>query len=432
MRFRDLAHLTYWKEDTVLRRMHAHVGLALLFIGTFCATSPAKTWVVGQPSTPCPGAQYSTITDAVNAAAPGDVVAICPALYAEQLVITKPLTLRGLTVNSVSRVLLQPALVANFGGLPFEAVIAVVNTNGVTIENLAVDASNNTVSGCTPNLAAIYYYNSSGTVDHNAISGAQLANPLSCGGGPPGGNGFGVQVDADQSGSFSVTVEHNSIHDYTKDGVHALGSGVTARIEENTISGVGPSVGELQFAVFVLNGAVGLIKGNVITEGLCGALSYSDCYNLRSEGVTLRAAGDGTVVSDNVITDAQAGIFINGGNRFRVTGNTIRNIDAASGIDIQGSATGSFTNSVIGENTISNVGPFNVGFTTNEEGCGIDEYTGTGVSGNFLMHNRVNDSYCGVAYVTADRVVSGTYHNTLYNELNSDLYPNAYPPITEP
>ncbi len=169
----------------MLRKTPAYIGLALLFLGIFCATSYAKTWIVGQTGTPCPNAQYTTVTDAVNAAAPGDVIAICPALHPEQLIITKPLTLRGPTVNGVSRVLLQPALAANFGGLPFEAVIATVNTNGVTIENLAVDASNNTVNGCTPSLAAIHYYNSSGTVDHNAIFGAQLANPQSYGGGPP-------------------------------------------------------------------------------------------------------------------------------------------------------------------------------------------------------------------------------------------------------
>ena len=50
----------------------------------------------------------------------------------------------------------------------------------VTIENLAIDASNNTVSDCTPSLATVHYYNSSGAVRNNVISGGRLANPLSC------------------------------------------------------------------------------------------------------------------------------------------------------------------------------------------------------------------------------------------------------------
>ncbi len=101
---------------------------------------------------------------------------------------------------------------------------------------------------------------------------------------------------------------------------------------------------------------MGKISSNVITEGLCGTLSSADCINVRSEGVTLRAVGDGTAVDRNVITNAQSGIFINGGNNLRITNNQISNIDAMSGMDIQGTASGFLTNSLIDGNTIFNVG----------------------------------------------------------------------------
>jgi hypothetical protein len=171
----------------------------------------------------------------------------------------------------------------------------------------------------------------------------------------------------------------------------------------------------------------------VITEGLCGALSISDCINQRSEGVTLRAIGDGTVVDGNIITNAQSGIFINGANLLTVTNNQIRNIDAMSGMDIQGSASGFFTNSVIANNSIFNVGPIDQNASADEEGCGINEYSGSGTfSGNQIWQNTVSDAYCGVAHVGADPVYFGTYFNTLYTQLNSDQYPNTYPPATEP
>src|SRR5262249_32907922 len=70
------------------------------------------TLVVGKPGTPCPHAKYSTITDAIKAAPPGAKIKICPALYPERLTIEKPLTLRGVSVNGVNRILLQP--VASF------------------------------------------------------------------------------------------------------------------------------------------------------------------------------------------------------------------------------------------------------------------------------------------------------------------------------
>ena len=193
-------------------------------------------------------------------------------------------------------------------------------------------------------------------------------------------------MDANQPGSFTISVENNSIHDYTANGVQVNGAcaacaqppGITAEITGNTISGVGPAGGIFQFAVFILNGAVGHITNNVLTEGLCGSVAISDCINERSEGVTLRAVGDGTVVDGNVITNAQSGIFINGANRLRVTNNQIRNIDAMSGMDIQGTASGFFTNSVITGNSIFNVGPIDQNASNNGEGCGINEYSGTG------------------------------------------------------
>jgi nitrous oxidase accessory protein NosD len=411
------------KEVSVnTKRIGLHIGLTLVFLGTVCVTGSAWTRTVGKET--CPKAQYATITAAVNAAAPGDIIDICPDLYTEQLIITKPLTLRGVSVdvngNNVKRVLLQPVL-QDVDGLPVEAVITVMNTWGVTIENLAIDASKNSVHGCTPQLADIHFYNASGRVANNALFGAQLANPQSCVALFPG-NGFGVLVDSNKPGPFHVSVEHNSIHDFRKDGVQAVNAGVTVEVEGNSISGIGPSI-PLQFGVFIVNGAVGLVKGNVITEGLCGTLSPTDCGNARSEGVTLRKVGNGTVVNNNVINNAQSGIFMNGGNKARITDNLISKIEIFDGIDIQ-----FFTNSLIDDNTIFNAAPID----NDHESCGVFEFSGTGDAGNTISHTTVNDAYCGVFYVTADHVGPGNYNNTLYTTLNGDLFPTAFPPPREP
>jgi len=417
----------------MLKKRTTYIWISLLFSGTFGALADGKTLIVGQPGTPCPDPGYTTIGSAVSAAAPGDVVAICPALYTEQLVITQPLTLVGIEVKGIKRVLVQPVL-SDLQNLATEAVITVMNTSGVTIQDLAINASQNNVSSCSPGVAGIHFFNASGIVQNSAIFGASLANPLSCTT-LPFGNGFGVAVDASQTGSFHVIVRHNSIHDFGANGVQVTGAGVSAEISQNTISGVGPATGVFQFGVFILNGAVAQILNNTITEGLCGSLAISDCINQRSEGVTLRAVGDGTIVDGNIISNAQSGIFINGANLLRVTNNLIRNIDAMSGMDIQGTSLGSgiFTNNVIDGNRIFNVGPIDQNASLNEEGCGINEYSGSGTfSGNQISHNIVNDAYCGVAHVSTDIVQSGVYLNTLYTEFNSDLYTSAYPPAVEP
>ena len=195
----------------------------LLSVAMGAGTLFAATRTVAPLATACPDPQYTTIAAAVNAANPGDVIDICPAVYPEQLVITKPLTLRGIEVNGIGRVLLQPTLAA-VSGLTTEAVITVLNTTGVTIQNLAIDASHNSINGCgsgVPSLAGVHFSSSSGVLENSAIFGAQVANPQSCVSALPFGNGFGVQVDASQTGSFNVWIGNNSIHDYTANGIHS-------------------------------------------------------------------------------------------------------------------------------------------------------------------------------------------------------------------
>ncbi|HZU24543.1 MAG TPA: right-handed parallel beta-helix repeat-containing protein [Bryobacteraceae bacterium] len=405
--------------------------LALLSAGPLCSLTCATTRIVGKPNTNCAGAQYTTIQAAINAASSGDTIEVCPALYPEQLLITKPITVVGIQVENVNRVLVRPNSMSQLGGLSSEAVITVVNPRGnVTIQNLAVDATNNDVSNCSVPAAGIHYYNASGLVEHNAIFNALVSDPQECG--LLFGSGFGVQVDSSQPGPFYVRIAHNSIHDYTRLGVLADGPGINVEVDGNTISGIGPAIGVLQFGVFVANGTIGNIHNNTITEGLCGSLSESDCFGLRSEGVTLRSPGDGTIVTNNVISQAQSGIFINGGNDISVTHNSVKNIEGLSGMDIQGSASGFLTNSTIEDNVIANVGPVSQVCSDDEECCGIHEYSGTGVSRNTIRNNTVNDAFCGVAAVEADRVIGGHYYNTLYTVLDSDQYPSTFPPASEP
>jgi nitrous oxidase accessory protein NosD len=400
------------------------IALAVLFLGTLCS---AWTLRVGKPNTACPNAQYTTIAAAVDAAAPGDVIEICPALYPEQLIISKPLTLRGVLThvniekylpccNEVKRVLLQPSLL-DLQNLPFEAVITVMNTKDVTIDNLAIDASKNTVASCDIGLSAVHFYNASGHLKNSAVLGAKLPNSKSCS--TFFGNGFGVAVDSSEAGPFHVEIEHNSIHDFQRDGVEVSDAGVTVEVDGNNISGLGPSTGINQFGIFLLNGAVGQVKGNIITEGACGKLSATDCLNLRSEGVVLAGVGDDTVVDHNVINHVQSGIFLNTVNRARITNNLIGNIDSLDGIDME-----STSNSLVDSNTIFNATPLE----NFSEGV-FEAYGGT-EGNNEISNNTVNDAYCGVDFVASSHVEHGTYFNVLYPELLSNGQPG--PPPTEP
>lgn len=405
------------------RRPVRWMGIALLSLGAGCSAGWSSTWIVGAPNTPCPNANFTTIGAAIAAANPGDVIKICPALYPEQLLITKPLTLVGISEQGIGRVLIQPtSFLADAAG--FLAVVAVDNTSGVTISNVAIDASNNTVAGCgnangiVGALAGIFFYNSSGIADGVAISGAELSSQTNCTTLFPG-NGFGVEANENSAAPFSVTVSNSSIHDFGRNGVLVIGAGETADINGNSIQGVGPSTGVNQFGVFLALGATGRVTGNHIVQGNCGTIPVlPNCFNLRSEGVVLRAAGPGVVIDGNFISNVQAGIFVNGAENESVTGNTITNVDALNGVQIQGSVFGLFAG-----NRIFHAGPLT------DETCGIADISGSGSSMNTITGNWVNDAYCGVSWLASDIVGTNVYLNTLYETLNGAM---PFPPPTEP
>jgi parallel beta-helix repeat protein len=403
------------------------IATAVVSVG-ICQISWGSTYVVGAPNTPCPGANFSTIGAALNVVVDGDTIEVCPAAYPEQVVITKPVTLVGIAWNGVGRAVIQPTtLTAN--SLGFIAVVTVANTPGVTISNLAIDASNNAATGCAVSLSGIHFYNSSGSVLNSSISGTQLPNPTSCTTLFPG-NGSGVQADqSGTAGSYTITVQGNSIHDFGRNGVLVNGAGQNATVSGNSITGIGPSTGVNQFGVFLANGAVGQVTGNSITQGNCGTVSIANCRPIRSEGVVLRSVGSGVVIANNIISNVQAGIFVNGATGPQVTGNIVSSVDAYDGIHIQGSVGGLYS-----RNMVFHVGPLTTDSSSAGEGCGIQDITGSGSSANTIQLNWVNDAYCGVAYVTSDILGPNYLNNTLYYTINGDTYPGGinFPAPVEP
>jgi hypothetical protein len=304
------------------------------------------------------------------------------------------------------------------------AVISVIETTGVILEGLSIDASDNSVSGCDVMLAGIRFLNSSGEVLRSAITGTQLKQPRSCPNLFPG-NGFGIVADASLAGTFSVSITGNSVHDFSRNGILVRGAGLNADIVDNVVSGRGPAYGFFQFGVFAADGAVARITGNTLVQANCGSLSHDRCLDVRSEGVVLRSVGAGTVVDNNTITNVQSGIFVNGGENLKIRNNLISNVDVLSGIHVQ-----RMTDSLVAQNRVVRVGPINNEASNNQEGCGINAVSGAANSRNTYVDNFVNDAYCGVAYVSSDLVLAGTYVNTLYTTFNSDLYPRAYPPVS--
>src|ERR1044072_8946233 len=138
----------------------ALIAAALLFS---LHSAGARTLHVGT----CTGASqtYTTVQGAVDAAADGDAVTICPGTYPEQVTITKSVSLKK-TKGMASPQIVVPAggFVQNttmVDGMATAAQILVApsTTATVNISGLIVDAADNNNTDCNLEMIGIYYKN---------------------------------------------------------------------------------------------------------------------------------------------------------------------------------------------------------------------------------------------------------------------------------
>src|SRR5262249_578944 len=139
--------------SVMLRSKVIHIAAGVL--GTLFVVSPARAsiLVVDDDNVPCFSAPYHSINAALAVANAGDEIQVCPGLYMEQVVLTKPLTLRGPPVGSQKPVIMPPALLASrqstIGG-KFVAAGLLVDAPKVVLDSLVVDMSAANVTGCAP------------------------------------------------------------------------------------------------------------------------------------------------------------------------------------------------------------------------------------------------------------------------------------------
>jgi hypothetical protein len=331
-------------------------SLLLLVSALALVVSPAmaKTFYVGG----CHAGSFPTISAAVKSVPEASVIDLCPGAYAEQLIISKSLTLQGITSNNGDEVEIccipGSEVDAESQVLGLDLVPTIWITAGtVNLTNILVNTNLGSAKGCPQLPAGIFYASgTSGRMDHVVVT----ATAQNC--------AVGIAAENGTIDDSSITIENSYI---SSDNFGILmGSQQPQGIIPvllNTITG-NTIIGGMH-GMFLLQSR-GKVSGNNITTTSGASTSTYDILE----------AAPATTIMDNTMSGLGTGVVIDGASA-TVTGNKI---NAAIGIDLGCSVEN------VSDNTI---------FAYNIEGIGLnhvlDSFTG---KNTFISTSRTINRIC--------------------------------------
>jgi parallel beta-helix repeat protein len=313
----------------------------------------ATTTVAVGPATCKPSlVHFSTIQTAVNASPFGTIIDVCPGTYPEQVVITQPLTVQGVTdgVGNAAVItvpgggLVQNGTSVSFG--PVTVQLLVANTVGVVIKNLTVDGNGgNCPAGSNRNIGIGVFNDGSANDGTSAvkIENVVVRNDLGC-------SGDGILADTSYA-----TITGSEIHDINQTAIDAYNA--TYSITNNSIQRA------FNNGIVLVNNASGtVVSGNNISNTFNGmvletfnpaTITRNTVLNSSDVGLFLFFADHQTVIQ-NVVSDAPWPIYVWFGNFDTVQNNSLSNALADGIVDVA-----SFGGNIITKNTV-NEAPFGI------------------------------------------------------------------------
>ena len=293
---------------TKLVGMFMIVGIGL---ASNCAVPNAQAQTTTPPPVQvgkCRGGvpSYSTIQAAVNAAAAGASVYVCPGIYPEQVTVSKNLSLSGVPSGNANAAVIVPpsgGLVQNAtdpspasANPPIAAQLSVQGPNiTVNLSNLTVDGGNNQLSSCSaPTLVGVYYLHASGT-----LQGLNLRNQLLGSADMACNSGLGSYLEG--TSANAITFKNSTVSNYQKNGITAngdgSGTGPVINFTGNTVVGQGPAAGIAQNGIQIGYGASGKITVNLLLDSVSSGTSSS---SVAATGILLNASNGVTVFNDKI------------------------------------------------------------------------------------------------------------------------------------
>jgi len=339
----------------MLRIKVIHIAAGVL--GTLFVASHARAniLVVDDDNVPCFAAPYHNINAALAVANAGDEIQVCPGLYMEQVVLTKPLTLRGMPVGSQKAVIMPPGLLASrqstIGG-KFVAAGVLVDAPKVVLDSLVVNMSAANVAGCAPAVAGVYIRDASGPLSNLEVSGAHATAPPDC------DTGVGLLIEGGTIGdSFGqpllgkavVTISDSTFANNQKGWIVVLGNRAIVKIRASQVLGDGAAAVAVQNGIELTGGVKARVQDiqvrhfqtTVAGKTATGLLLFgAHKPRLRRGTITdvqtgIFDVGDGARVLDTQIGDILSDGIVFLGQKNRALGNMI-DVSSVSGVFIDG------------------------------------------------------------------------------------------------
>jgi hypothetical protein len=336
---------TYFSHQTRL----AALGVLLGFGAQ--AASASGTYIVGTCAT---GTQFKSIQSALNASPAPSTVEVCPGQYAEQITITRPVTLEGIAAGNgaLAEIVLPSGYTTNATlnneGDSFPAVVQVyvnnVSDGAVNLSNLAVTGGASGMSDVA--VIGVVYQQSSGIIN-NLVTSHQDGPSVPAIGGTANISGWGMWILGGSSHP-SVTVENSSFRNFNMGGIYAsidtdtTGPELTLAIKNSVFS----AVSEGNIDITVDEGADATISGNIINGGSAGILEDSSSGLITGNtilgsqfGIMMTADG-ASLTSNNILGATQVGIDVSVPtlSTSKVEKNTIKTVKSPGEPDSTGTA----------------------------------------------------------------------------------------------
>jgi Right handed beta helix region len=277
---------------------------------------------------------FTTIQSAVDAAADGDAIAICPGTYPEQVSITKSIALRGVRGMDAPQIvvpaggLVQNTTMTDTTATAAQILVAPATPGGANVSGLVVDAADNNNTDCNLEMIGIYYKNAGGTIRRNTVK-----NQIGPAGHQNCQNGVGILVENQTVGTDAVAIESNNVSNFDKNGIVMRQPGSIGTISRNTVTGIGPTTILAQNGIELAYGATANVVLNTVSDLLYTPETFGSSaiivYDVPS---TLYQAPP--TIQKNILSNAQFGVAVDGangtpGNLIQVSANTISNVEWA-------------------------------------------------------------------------------------------------------